>query len=126
MRGQHRQAGGASGEVGLQVERFRLEQSAGEQPAEVAVALFGFDQADGSLTAAGAGDLRPDDGGDALLAAGLQKRPQPVEIVGVGQRQAVIAQLPRRTAQPPGRGRAPHEGVVGADDEGDHGAILDT
>jgi hypothetical protein len=119
--GQNHQPVGAGDEIVFKIECLGLQVPSRQQAAEVAVALLGFHQTHGAAAASGLGDLRAHDGGDAFAPAGGQKRPQPVEVVGVGQCQAFIPKLPRGAAHLPGRGCAPHEGVMGADDEGNHG-----
>ena len=68
-----------------------------------------------TLFAGGVGDLGADDRCQTFMFAGSQKRPQAVEIVGVGQCQAIIAQALGCETNLFDVRCPPHEGVAGSD-----------
>ena len=105
---------GQVGNRGFDAE-FHVHVAAGQEPAQIAVSRFVFNQADDSPAGAGLGDLGTDNGNDALPAACRQEGPQPVEVVGVGQRQAGVAHPPGGFAEHGNGGGAPHQGVMGSD-----------
>ena len=89
--------------------------AAGKQPAEVAVAALVFHQAYRPPAVPGIADFRAHDRDKAFTAAGPHKRPQAAEIIGIGQGEMPVTQLPGGPADLLDRGRAPHERIAGPD-----------
>jgi len=88
----------------------RLRVTPREDAAEVRIALRRSDEK--NHAPAGRDRLRPDDGTDARLVRGLEKKHEPVQAVGVRERQRVHAERLGPTAERVGTGRPPHQGVV--------------
>jgi hypothetical protein len=80
-----------------------------DEPAQVAIAFVVLDQTDHPALRARLADFGADDGHNAFLAARLQKWPQPVQIIGVGERDSPIPVLARSHRQMLRRRRAPHQ-----------------
>ena len=119
--GQHHQSFGYFGNGGLQVKRgFFRETATGNQAAQVPIAGRAFHQGDGPFTGCGIGQLGTHDRFDPFGFAACQERPQAVEIVGVRQRQLPVTQSAGHGADLSRGACAPHQRVVGSDDERDH------
>jgi len=85
---------------GIAEPKTRFAVTTGDQATEIPIPGFVFHQADCPVNGLRVRHLDPDDGPDAVPPAGIQKRPQPVEVVRVGQRQARIAQVFGAAADP--------------------------
>lgn len=91
----------------------------GNEAAEIGVAFGRSDQRYGPVPRAGLRDFGAHDGCDALGAACVQKWPEAVQVVGIGEGDPVVSPSPGDVTDFAGRGGAPHERVVGAGGEGD-------
>ena len=119
--GQHHQSLGLLGDGGLQVKGgFFRKPATGDEPAKIAIARRVFHQSYRPFAGGGIGQFGADDRVDSFSFASRQERPQAVEVVGVCQRQPSIAQPAGCRTDPPGRTRAPHQRVVGSDDQRYH------